>query len=228
MGCGDSQTEEDFIMGKPTNSIDNSPYEAMEKIANPKAWERFITWPHVPREEGNTWKEGKKTVEELEAPQVMSKDKYLGSWDTKGKKPDGFGVLFEKSSGSIYQGFFEGGKLNGTGILFHGKGKEGKPGKISKGIWAKGIMNGEAKIEYADKEGHFFTGTVKNNERTGNGTETFAGGEKIEMKWTKDKKEGKGTWTLGDGTVNEGVWLNDQKHGHFKVTNKDDVSYKSF
>lgn len=216
-------------MGKPTDSVDNSPYEEMEKTANPKAWEKFIAWPHVPREEGNTWEEGSKTLEDLDAPKKMGKDMYLGSWDSNTKKPDGFGVFIEKASGSIHQGFFDDGKLNGTGILFHGKSKGGQPGQISKGIWAKGVLNGEARIEFGDKEGHFFQGTVKNGEKTGTGTETMADGEKFEGKWTKDKKEGKGTWTLKDGTVQQGIWKNDQKHGHFMVTDpSEEVTYKSF
>lgn len=100
MGCGDSQElGADIVLDKPSGPIDNTPYEGMEKIVNKKAWEKFAEYHHQALNGQGDWTEDDKELKDLtKIENLKSGDQYLGQVNTKGKLPDGFGVIAYKTT----------------------------------------------------------------------------------------------------------------------------------
>lgn len=207
MGCGGSDEDPtmQIDLTHRGNEIDNDSYRDMKKVASADAWKIFEKTSHLPPEEGG--EEPTVEVEEMDKPTKVGKegDMYMGSWDPKGKKPEGFGVMAFQKEGNIHQGYFKHGKAEGPGILFVGKGPL-KGCKIV-GTFKRGAYEGLCKITYPS--GNEYLGTMKNGQKQGQGKETLKNGDVYEGKWAKDKKEGWGTQTKADGSSYEGMWKND-------------------
>lgn len=162
---------------KKKDKPNNKPYEKMKTIANPRAWEQFTQDFH---EETDAAKGA--GLQKKEAAEQKNKDWYAGTFDQKGTKYEGWGVLVMKKDGSIYQGEFKKHKPEGHGRWFYGKGKtEGnavkgafKAGKLVKGngevhlangdtwdgeINIKGLPHGSGKLK--EKVGTEYTGIMK-------------------------------------------------------------------
>ena len=57
--------------------------------------------------------------------------------------------------------------------------------------------------------------TWKNGKPTGQGTYTWANGDKYVGKWSNGMKLGRGTYTFSDGKIEKGIW----KNGKFSTSN---------
>ena len=158
MGCGggpEDPTQEIDLTYKG-NEIDNAPYEGLKKAASNDAWKMFAQTDHKPPEEDGP--EPTTEVEELSSVTNIGKDDlYMGSYDSKGKRPEGFGIMAIKETGDIHQGYFTKGKAEGPGILFIGKGPM-KGAKVV-GHFKGGAYDGLCKITYSS--GTTYLGDIK-------------------------------------------------------------------
>ena len=226
MGCGggpEDPTQEIDLTYKG-NEIDNGPYEGMQKVATADAWKIFTKTDHKPPEEDGP--EPSTEVEELtELKSIGKGDAYLGSFDSKGNKPEGFGIMAQKETGNIHQGYFTKGKAEGPGILFLGKGPMEGAKIVSH--FKDGSYEGLCKIVYPN--GTEYLGDIKKRQRQGKGKETTKGGDVYEGKWVKDSKEGWGKLTKKDGSSYEGQWKNNKPEGVGKSIDKNgSEKYREF
>jgi len=103
----------------------------------------------------------------------------------------------------------------------NGKGKTVFRNNITyEGFLKFGILNNEnpeepCKINFPD--GTIYTGTVINNELTGEGKYIFDDGSTYEGSILNGLRHGKGTFKSNDGIYYEGEWLNGLKHGKGKT-----------
>jgi len=67
---------------------------------------------------------------------------------------------------------------------------------------------------------------MSNGKKNGQGTYTWANGDRYEGQWRNDSITGKGTFTWHTGEVYTGEWLNDMKHGYGKLTWPDGDIYE--
>ena len=63
-----------------------------------------------------------------------------------------------------------------------------------------------------------YSGEWKNNDKHGQGTYTFANGEKFVGKFKDDKRNGQGTFTFASGDEYVGEWKANKRHGQGTVT----------
>ena len=66
--------------------------------------------------------------------------------------------------------------------------------------------NGDGTYTYAN--GNKYVGEWKDGKRHGQGTHTWASGDKYVGEFKDDKRHGQGTYTRADGTVKKGKWKN--------------------
>lgn len=74
-----------------------------------------------------------------------------------------------------------------------------------------GVANGIVTQRY--DSGNFYTGTIKNGDRNGNGSMYYADGEKYDGNWLNGEMSGFGIFYYAEGTVYEGNWKNDKMNG---------------
>jgi len=128
---------------------------------------------------------------------------------TKGV-PDGR-VKITYSSGNIYEGMAEAGKLKGQGKLTY------VDGSITAGSL------GPQKIAFTYYEGNFVNGL-----RDGTGTTFYKNGEKLEGLWEKDLFTGFGSLSSGKGDKYSGNWKSGFYDGEGRMEFADGAIYAGF
>lgn len=91
---------------------------------------------------------------------------------------------------------------------------------ISGNLWADDVLpdcKGKANtwttcsLEYTDgSQRGIYVGEWRDGKRHGQGTHTYASGEKYSGAWIKNKKHGQGTLTYSDGSKYVSIWKNDK------------------
>ena len=74
------------------------------------------------------------------------------------------------------------------------------------GEFKDGKPHGQGTETFAN--GDKYVGEYKDGKPNGQGTETFADGDKYVGEWKDGKRHGQGTYTGTDGTVEKGIWEN--------------------
>jgi hypothetical protein len=72
------------------------------------------------------------------------------------------------------------------------------------GEWKNNDKHGQGTYTYAD--GDKYVGEYRDDKRTGKGTYTFAVGDKYVGEFKDGASNGQGTYTFADGSVKEGIW----------------------
>ena len=113
------------------------------------------------------------------------------------------GVLFqwETSSGKIWKSFGD----EGTLMKYEGEIKNGKP----EGLGVSSLY------------GTTFFGKWHEGKKHGQGTFTFANGDKYVWEYKDDLSHGQGTYTFADGRKDVGEWENDNLNGYVIQYNAD-------
>ena len=84
------------------------------------------------------------------------------------------------------------------------------------GEWRDGKQNGNGTFTWAD--GNRYEGAWKDNHMHGQGTWTAAGGDRYEGAWRDGKVHGHGTLAWADGNRYEGAWRDGKQNGHGTFT----------
>jgi hypothetical protein len=92
------------------------------------------------------------------------------------------------------------------------------------GEWKDDQKHGQGKETYAN--GNVYKGEWKDDQKHGQGTFTWADGDVCKGEWKDDQKHGHGTLTYANGNVYEGGWKDGQKHGHGTLTYANGNVYK--
>jgi len=79
------------------------------------------------------------------------------------------------------------------------------------GEWQNGKANGQGTATYAN--GDKYVGEFKDGKPNGQGTDTFVNGDKYVGEYKDDKKNGQGTFTWADGHKYEGTFKDDNLNG---------------
>jgi hypothetical protein len=90
------------------------------------------------------------------------------------------------------------------------------------GEWVRGKMQGRGvyttplgtKYEGEIIDGEVYTGSFKDGEKDGYGTQTLSSGESYEGDWANDFRHGQGTCEYANGGVYTGSWHYNQRQGH--------------
>ncbi|GHT94586.1 hypothetical protein FACS1894122_11370 [Alphaproteobacteria bacterium] len=148
---------------------------------------------------GNLWIVRCKTVEK-----EVAIGEYSGSLNID-NLPCGKGKLILKD-GSVYEGDFSRGKLNGKGKMTYAN------GIVYKGDFVMVELNGTGKVTFADGryvKGNYYEGDFKDGYPHGKGKRTYYDDETIyEGEFVKGKPHGNGKMTCGtSGTVDEGEFV---------------------
>ena len=187
----------------------------------------------------HTWASGSKYVGEYKdgkkhgqgANTQANGNKYVGEY--KDGKRNGQGT-YNWKDGRIWVGEWENGELSGYAITYDASGSINQEGifKNSKFFSAFPKCVGSYSVTtwtncfgtYIYTNGDY-VGAWKNGKRNGQGTYTFANGNKY-VGWYKDgKKHGQGTNTWADGSKYLGEWKDGKKHGQGTNTWADGGKY---
>ena len=146
------------------------------------------------------------------------KSTYVGQFKDDDK--NGYGEL--TSAEGTYKGNWKNGKVHGTGVFvgilytYDGEYVNGKKHGPGKKTYADG------KIEEGTFEnGNFIkakSGCISGNCVNGQGTYTFANGDKYVGEWKDDMINGQGTFTWADGNKYVGEWKDDMRNGQGTLT----------
>ncbi len=109
--------------------------------------------------------------------------------------------------GSKYDGEWIDNKEHGQGTLYFLGDNEFKD-DIYTGGFKAGLMHGQGTYTYAN--GDKYIGEWKDNRRNGQGTYTYANGDKYIGEYKNSKMHGEGTYTFANGEVWDGEWENDE------------------
>ena len=162
-----------------------------------------------------------------DAETVFPDGLYTGTLGTDGV-PHGFGRMRFRD-GSVYEGQWSNGKMNGEGECkypgrkgsYSGEWKDGYPhgqglfifSKEScyNGSWKKGMMDGRGVYTFAASEE--YDGEWKQNQPDGEGIFKYASGNVYEGQWRNGKRQGNGIFTYTNGHQYQGEWHDDKKDG---------------
>ena len=114
------------------------------------------------------------------------------------------------SNGSVLEGKFINGSLNGKGIA-------SKSDVEYEGDFRESKFEGKGKLTYKDT-GETYEGDFKDNTLTGYGKFTWPNGEVYEGEFLNGKFNGKGKYSYPDGQIYEGDYVNGVKEGNGKLT----------
>jgi hypothetical protein len=93
---------------------------------------------------------------------------------------------------------------------------EGFKGEVLEGEWRNGTLNGQGTLTFAN--GDKYAGEIKDGQRNGQGINTFANGAKYVGQFKDDKYYGQGTFTFGDGNKYVGDYKDSNRHGQGTFT----------
>ena len=221
------------------NYANDDRYEGKWKDNQINGYGVFV-WANGNKYEGE-WKEGlvngygAYTYLNGEMKEVLTYDNgdvYKGNF--LNNLPHGKGVIYSSLGNRKFIGEFKSGKKNGFGsIVSKNNGSELK--KVSEWKNNKPLTEyfstllepcqtnqtqswnncyGKAVYKVDDKNIHdFFVGFWKNGLKSGQGSYTWADGDKYEGEWKDDKKHGHGTKTWTSGSKYVGEWKDDKEHG---------------
>ena len=114
------------------------------------------------------------------------------------------------SNGSVLEGKFIDGTLNGKGIAT-------KSDVEYEGDFRGSKFEGKGKLTYKDT-GETYEGDFKDNTLTGYGKFTWPNGEVYEGEFLNGKFNGKGKYSYPDGQIYEGDYVNGVKEGNGRLT----------
>ena len=104
---------------------------------------------HGPFDYSQVVVKGNMTLEKRPVQDMENGAKYEGQWDVNTNKPHGQGSQ-EWPDGSVYEGCWDQGKVNGRGRLIHAD------GDVYLGDWVDGKAHGFG--EYTHSDGAIYTG----------------------------------------------------------------------
>lgn len=133
--------------------------------------------------------------------QVLNTEKYTGNF-LRGFR-NGFGRLV-KSDGSLYEGEFFKGKLEGEGICLEN-------GLKYRGSFRLGLKWGKGQEDWPDKT--VYVGEFENNLKHGKGKFIWANGNKYKGGFESGNICGKGKFVWRNGNEYKGTWKDNQMHG---------------
>jgi hypothetical protein len=115
----------------------------------------------------------------------------------------------ESSETASWDGVCLNGRANGKGkLIWRFKKDTIWEEQIFVGEFKDGKKNGQGTITFAN--GNKYVGEFKNDKMSGPGTYTFAVGGKYAGEWKDDKRNGQGTQVNVDGDWVGGIWENDK------------------
>ena len=129
---------------------------------------------------------------------------YTGEWNSNNEK-HGKGSQVWKD-GSLYEGYWIGGKANGRGRLIHSN------GDVYEGEWVND--KAEGKGIYIHSDGAKYEGSWLNDKQHGFGVETWPDGAKYEGHYENGQKHGTGKFEWADGSTYDGEFLENNIHGN--------------
>jgi len=88
---------------------------------------------------------------------------------------------------------------------------DGYKDDVLEGEWLNGSLNGQGTYTYAS--GDKYVGAFKDGEKNGQGTYTYASGDKYVGAFKDGEKNGKGTYTWANGNKYVGGYKDGKKHG---------------
>lgn len=152
-------------------------------------------------------------------------DFYLGNF--KGMLPHGEGK-YSWSDGTIYEGFWEEGKMTGKGQItwssgatyegdfsgnyLHGFGNfTGPDGSVYRGAWRMNVQHGLGKKQYFNSD--IYEGSWKEGVHNGNGRYSWKTGNIYIGNWKDGKMCGRGVMKWTNGDLYDGFWLAGFRHG---------------
>ena len=169
--------------------------------------------------------------------QVLASEKYTGSF-CRGSR-NGFGRLVTRD-GSLYEGDFFRGKLEGDGISLEnglkyrgnfrggvkwGKGQEDWPDKtVYVGDFVNGLKHGKGKFTWAN--GNRYKGGFESGSISGKGRFIWKNGNEYKGTWKDNQMHGFGVFKWPDGKVYAGQYREDKKHGKGTLVWPDQREYE--
>jgi hypothetical protein len=129
----------------------------------------------------------------------MLDSRYMGGYDTAGKKDRWGTYLFE--NGDTYTGEFRGGRKHGRGAYTF------RNGDVYIGEYADDVRSGRG--TYAAANGDHYVGEFRDGVRNGYGVYTYAKGGKYVGEFMNGQRHGKGYFVDSNGRRVEGLWRED-------------------
>jgi hypothetical protein len=133
-----------------------------------------------------------------------------------GNCQNGQGVM-KFSSGAVYKGTFNSGKIHGKGVF------EFTNGNRYAGDYNNGIREGQG--TYVFKNGNQYEGSFVNNKMAGYGTMTYKNGDKYQGNWMADHPHGKGKYKFKTKEVYDGDFARGMFDGQGLITYIDGSRY---
>lgn len=148
---------------------------------------------------------------------IFPDGRYRGVYNQDGV-PHGRGTM-RFNDGSIYEGEWNNGVMEGQGECTYPDGK----GKYT-GEWKTGHPNGKGKCSF--RNGCEYNGIWKNGAMDGLGVYKFENSEEYDGEWKKNQPDGKGTFKYASGNIYEGQWRKGKREGNGKFTYYNDDEYE--
>lgn len=120
------------------------------------------------------------------------------------QKPDGIGFKVYPN-GSIFEGYFEEGQINGYGRAVTHK------GEVYQGPFFYDCMDGTGLFQWPDNRSYF--GEFQHGKKQGKGTYCWPNGQVYEGEFKFDDCFGSGVLFYPDGKKYVGSWKDGKKHG---------------
>lgn len=130
--------------------------------------------------------------------------------------PHGKGVM-EYSDGTVYDGEFKQGRLDGPGVL------KRVDGEVRTGTFVDGQLEGKGSVVEATQTR--YEGELRAGNYQGQGRMEFANGTRYEGSFVAGKFQGKGKLSYSDGSVAEGDFLAGELHGAITMLYADGTRY---
>ena len=160
-------------------------------------------------------------------------DKYVGEFGIFGRR-DGLGLMIY-ANGDKYVGQWEDDERSGKGTMTY------KNGRVEKGIWKDGKLvsststnsqttnttttQPQSPIVTKTYDNGEYVGQMKDGKRHGQGTYTYANGNKYEGQWEYGLRHGQGTFTWASGSIYVGEYKDDKRHGQGTYNWADGAKY---
>ena len=130
--------------------------------------------------------------------------KYRGEIDPRSRAMHGRGIL-EYSEGSVYEGEFKQGRVEGVGVMKRAN------GEVRRGTFLGGRLHGKGSVLYPNQSR--YEGELLADEPSGQGRMEFANGVSYEGAFVSGQYQGKGKLIYADGTSVEGDFVAGEPHG---------------
>jgi len=129
----------------------------------------------------------------------------------------GFGILYDKLGGKLYEGEWKNGKKHGQGTFWY------KNGNMYVGDFDNGLRHGSGKYIY--KNGDVYEGEFTKDKYNGYGVYSWKNGNRYEGEYKNGKKHGKGIFYYNNGDKYDGNWKAGKREGTGKLSNGNKIIY---